>query len=115
MVNKDGVFGSGQPIYLHDKQLDIYTDLQKQDYNFIAEKGETKDRFEITFVTRNLSTQDIDSKYGVKVYKSGDLYVIEADQVFTEVYVFDASGSLIDAVRSGKKYLTIEKDKLWRI
>ena len=112
LVNKDGVFTTGQPIYLHDKLLNLYTDLQKQDYVFIADKGETKDRFEITYTEKTLSTNNQATKYDLRVYKSGENYVIEANKVFNIVKIFDASGKLIKELKSNNKYLTIEKRNL---
>lgn len=58
---------------------------------------------------KSLSAQDSVAKFGVKVYQSGDKYVIEADKVFSEVKIFNTSSSLIDSIKSGRKILTIEK------
>ena len=112
LVNKDGVFETEQPIYLHDKFMNTFTDLQKNDYTFTADKGEVKNRFEITYSVQSLSAQDSVAKFGVKVYQSGDKYIIEADKVFSELKIFNTSGSLIDSIKSGRKILTIEKNKL---
>ena len=112
LVNKDGVFTTGQPIYLHDKLLNLYTDLQKQDYVFIADKGETKDRFEIVYQPEGALGTSENIKYGLRVYQSGEYYVIEADKAFKEVKVYDASGRLLSTIKSGKKQLMIEKNKL---
>ena len=83
-------------------------------YTFAADKGEVKNRFEITYSVQSLSAQDSVAKFGVKVYKSGDKYVIEADKVFSEVKIFNTSSSLIDSIKSGRKILTIEKSQLSR-
>ena len=112
LANKDGIFGTGQPIYLHDKAMDSYTDLQKQDYTFIADKGEVKDRFEITYSLAKTLSLDVNNKYGLKIYRSGDYHIIEADKVFASVKILDMSGRLIAEVKSGNKYLTIENSKL---
>lgn len=112
LKNKEGVFGE-KSIYLHDKQDDVYTDLQKNDYTFLAEKGENKERFEIVYKIPNsyLSTIEKD-KYGLVIYQAGDNYVVDADKNFESVKITDASGRLLETIKSGKKQLVIEKNKL---
>lgn len=112
LKNKEGVFGE-KSIYLHDKQDDVYTDLQKNDYTFLAEKGENKERFEIVYKIPNsyLSTIEKD-KYGLVIYQAGDNYVVDADKNFESVKITDASGRLLETIKCGKKQLVIEKNKL---
>lgn len=113
LKNKEGVFGEKYSIYLHDKQDDVYTDLQKNDYTFLAEKGENKERFEIVYKipNRNLSTIETD-KYSLVIYQAGDNYVVDADKNFESVKITDASGRLLGTIKCGKKQLVIEKNKL---
>lgn len=110
--SKEGVFANGQAIYLHDKLLGSYTDLQLGDYTFSATQGESVNRFEIVYKTSGILSTDNTVKYGLRVYQSGEHYVVEADKVFKEVRVYDASGRLLSTIKSGKKQLMIEKNKL---
>lgn len=109
---KDGVFSSGKAIYLHDKLLETYTDLQQGDYAFSATQGESKDRFEIVYKPNGVLSTDNTTKYGLRVYQSGEHFVVEADKTFTEVKVYDTSGRLLRTIKSGKKQLVIEKNQL---
>ncbi|WP_353778411.1 T9SS type A sorting domain-containing protein [Winogradskyella sp. 3972H.M.0a.05] len=43
-------FADSQPIYIHDKENDIYVDLRAQDYDINIEEGTFTDRFEIVFI-----------------------------------------------------------------
>ena len=110
--SKEGVFANGQSIYLHDKLLGTYADLQQGDYAFSVTQGESKDRFEIVYKPSGVLSTDTTTKYGLRVYQSGDHYVVEADKAFKEVKVYDASGRLLSTIKSGKKQLMIEKNKL---
>ena len=112
LVNKDGVFTTGQPIYLHDKLLNLYTDLQKQDYVFIADKGETKDRFEITYQPEStLSISNLE-KEKVKIYYQEKDIVIEAYKTINEILIYDVSGKLIKSIKPKSKQLLIENSVL---
>ncbi|GAA3622486.1 choice-of-anchor D domain-containing protein [Flavivirga jejuensis] len=51
---------SNQNIYLHDKELNTYHDLQQNDYEVYLTSGEHLERFEITFSNNN-TLLDVDS------------------------------------------------------
>lgn len=112
LSNKEGIFANGQSIYLHDKTLGTYTDLQQGDYSFAASQGEQTDRFEITYKPGGTLDTGNSTKHGVRVYKSGEDVIIDADRPFIEVRLYDTSGRLIRVIKSGKNYLFIEKNKL---
>lgn len=112
LQDKDGAFASGKPIYLFDKQENICTDLQISSYTFYAEKGENKNRFEIVFKPKNILAVSETDKSGVKVYAENNNFVIDANRVFEKVNIFDTSGRLLNTIKSGKKQLVIEKNKL---
>jgi hypothetical protein len=109
---KEGIFASGQNIYLKDKLNGTFTNLQTTDYTFNATQGESTDRFEIVYQPEGALGTSENIKYGLRVYQSGEYYVIEADKAFKEVKVYDASGRLLSTIKSGKKQLMIEKNKL---
>ncbi|MEY8847741.1 T9SS type A sorting domain-containing protein [Psychroserpens sp. XS_ASV72] len=53
-------FADDQPIYLHDKVNNTYTDLRYQDSNFNLESGAFSERYEITFTNEDtLTTEEI--------------------------------------------------------
>lgn len=110
--NKEGVFAIGQAIYLHDKLLDKYINLQKEDYSFNAEQGEDNNRFEITYVHfASIVNQEIINKK-LKIYYVAEDLMIEADKEFNQVELFDDAGRLIKIIKSGKKQLLIENNIL---
>ena len=51
-------FESQQPIYIYDRQYDVYVDLKEQDYNINIEAGTYSNRFEITFNRGTLSNDE---------------------------------------------------------
>lgn len=113
LAKKEGEFSAEQPIYLHDKKLETIVDLQKQEYSFTAEPGETKDRFEIIYNinNRNLTTQE-NNKYGVLIYEAENHFIVQADKAFDQLKMYDLSGKLLKTIEARKKYLMIEKSQL---
>lgn len=108
LANKEGIFGDVQPIFLHDKLLNIYTDLQKDTYTFAATLGENNSRFEIIYNPLNaLSTDDIKDK-GFAIYKENKGYRIISAENMKSIEMYDASGKLINKIESNSKNHFIE-------
>ena len=68
--------------------------MSKLVWRCTAEKGKNKERFELVYKipNRNLSTIEKDM-YGLVINQAEDKYIIEADKVFSEVKIFNTSGS----------------------
>lgn len=91
LTQKEGVFNNGQAIYLHDKDLGTYTNLQNGSYNFSANAGEFTNRFEIVYKLNVLGTQEIE-KTVFEVYRDGEDFVAINSKNIEKLEVFDASG-----------------------
>ncbi len=81
---------NNKAIYLHDKELDVYHDLNQKPYDVHLPVGEYLNRFEITFSkgSQSLSTNDANKK-SIEVYFSN-----EEDQVI----VHNPNAQLIESV-----------------
>lgn len=92
----DGLFATGQDVFLVDNVTGTATNLRTNAYTFTAAAGVNNSRFILTFQgalnTNGLSFND----NNVKVYKnSGTLYVNSGAVVMKNVKVFDIQGRLI--------------------
>lgn len=92
----DGLFATGQDVFLVDNVTGTATNLRTNAYTFTAVAGLNDSRFILTFQgalnTNGLSFND----NNVKVYKnSGTLYVNSCAVVMKNVKVFDIQGRLI--------------------
>lgn len=94
LTQKEGVFNNGQAIYLHDKNLGTYTNLQTGNYSFSANAGEFTNRFEIVYKLNVLGTQEIE-KTTFEVYRDGEGFVAVNSKNIEKLEVFDASGRRI--------------------
>ena len=95
LSDKEGVFSSGQKIYLHDKLSNTYTDLTQENYNFQASKGLDETRFEIVYKKNDVLGTGSLSKSEFVVYKDGSDYVIRSSKSLGKVEMYDTSGKLI--------------------
>lgn len=99
MVEKGGVFESGQQIYLHDKVQGTYTNLQNGDYTFTANVGTDESRFEIVYETGAVLGTDSMGKKDILVYRDGNTFVVKASENITQIQVYDTSGKLISILK----------------
>ncbi|MEL1243785.1 T9SS sorting signal type C domain-containing protein [Flavobacterium sp. DGU11] len=115
----DGVFETGQDVYLQDTLLNITHDLKQGGYAFTTEAGITTGRFNILYA-QPLSTDNpvLDSN-SVIVYKEGNSININSGTVdMTGLSVYDTRGRLlysakdINAATTVINGLTAEKQVL---
>ncbi|MGO4710669.1 T9SS type A sorting domain-containing protein, partial [Chryseobacterium sp. 2TAF14] len=106
LVQKEGVFNNGQPIYLHDRTTGTYTNLQNGMYSFTANAGEFTDRFEIVYKLNVLSTVETE-KGTFEVYKNGEDFFVRNDKNIEKVEIFDAAGRKVKIVEGNSKSVRI--------
>lgn len=99
LVQKEGLFTTGQAIYLKDKLTGTETNLQNGAYTFTSAAGEFADRFEIAYTQRVLGT-DSSAKNELSVYRQGEDFVINSPSKINTVKVYDASGRLIKSLKA---------------
>lgn len=107
----EGTFDGEQSIYLFDKLLNKYIDLNKGDYTFEATKGTNNTRFEIVYIDGTLNVNDT-KKSEFSVYRSGEDFVIQSSQKLGNVEVYDAGGRLVRQAFSNKNNLVIDAANL---
>lgn len=106
LIQKEGVFNAGQPIYLHDKVSGTYTNLQNGTYSFTANSGEFTERFEIVYKLNVLATTEVE-KAGLEVYRDGEDFVVRNTKNIDSVTVYDAAGRMITKITANSKLIRI--------
>ncbi|RNA61557.1 T9SS C-terminal target domain-containing protein [Chryseobacterium nematophagum] len=104
---KEGLFLEGQAIYLHDKQLDIYTNLQNESYSYIGNAGEDTNRFEVVYKlpsTPTLTTEK-SSVNDLQVYKDREDFIISASAPIDRVSIYDGTGRLVNELKGSRNRL----------
>ncbi|MFY1048404.1 T9SS type A sorting domain-containing protein [Chryseobacterium sp. GP-SGM7] len=107
LSHKEGLFTNGQEIYLHDKQLGTYTNLQTGAYNFSANAGDFTNRFEIVYKLNFLSTTETE-KRNFEVYRDGEDFVVRNHKNIQAVEIFDAAGRKIQEIKSNSKSVNVK-------
>jgi hypothetical protein len=94
--NFDGVFSTGQDVYLVDSKTGIETDLKVGAYNFTAAAGVDNSRFSLKY---QKTLKVIDSELNdnsVAVYSNnGSLFVKSNASTINTIKIFDIQGRLI--------------------
>ncbi|GAB1307984.1 T9SS sorting signal type C domain-containing protein [Urechidicola sp. KH5] len=89
------------PIYLHDKQEDIYYDLITQQPELFVEAGSNSDRFEITFRTNSSLSVGDERLTELKIFQDNGAKALNIQNPNTEglenLEIYDATGKLIYA------------------
>ncbi|UOE38886.1 chitobiase/beta-hexosaminidase C-terminal domain-containing protein [Chryseobacterium oryzae] len=106
LIQKEGLFNNGQAVYLHDKVMGTYTDLQNGSYSFAANFGENSNRFEIVYKLGVLSTSEV-TKDAFEVYRNGEDFFVRNDKNIDSVTIYDASGRQIQTLNGGAKEIRI--------
>lgn len=100
LAKTSGLFSTGQSIYLKDNELNKITDLTKEDYLFIGDKGEFKNRFEIVYENKTLGTNENSTDAGSIIYSTNQQIHVKANDTIETVKVFDLSGQIIKTINS---------------
>ncbi|WP_162927015.1 T9SS sorting signal type C domain-containing protein [Flavobacterium psychrotrophum] len=90
----DGLFSTGQNVYLKDKVMGITRNISEKDYTFTTEAGSFEDRFEVVYTTAALGTDNpVLTADNLIVYKNGESVNINAGSTrINAVTVFDIRG-----------------------
>lgn len=112
--NKEGIFGSGQAVYLKDNLTGIVSNLSEGPYTFTAQKGYADERFAIVFkVSTALGVKDITNKKDLwAINEEGALNVKSAQKNITAVEVYDMKGSLLTRVKAESTNVQVS-NSLW--
>lgn len=92
-----GIFAEGQSIYLIDKESNTSTDLTKESYNFISDKGHFTKRFEISYEQSLLNTNDLNTNDKVEVYTQGESIFVKSTEKQKSIKVYNLEGKLINS------------------
>ncbi|WP_307424263.1 GEVED domain-containing protein [Chryseobacterium sp. MDT2-18] len=111
--NKEGIFASGQKIYLKDSQTGTLTDLTEGSYIFTAARGITEGRFAMVYVPQVVLATDAASDDELVVYREGNDFVVKASaKKITSIEVFDPSGRLIYTLKGNGLRVVVPAEKL---
>jgi hypothetical protein len=101
--NKEGIFNTNEvTIFLHDKQLNVFHNLEMSDYTFTLNETETSSRFEIVYQTTALNNENFDLNTVNITLFNNDFKVISKDLI-EKITIYDVSGRLIQSYKDINK------------
>jgi len=99
----DGLFATGQDIYLVDNKTGAETKLNEGAYSFTADSGVDNSRFSLKYQKTLKVDASALNDNSVQVYKNkGTLYVNAGAKVINSIKVYDVQGRLIAEQRNVK-------------
>lgn len=108
LKNPEGIFDYSQNIYLRDKLLNKYVNLNSAgSYTFVGTKGTNDTRFEIVYKEDAVLGAGNESKSEFVVYRDGNDFVIKSSKSLGKVEVYDAAGRMITAQKTNEKILRL--------
>ncbi len=99
----DGVFATGQDVYLLDSKTGVETDLKAGSYNFTATAGVDNARFSLKYQKTLKVDAPTFTDNSVSIYKNnGSLYVNSGSVAINTIEVYDVQGRLLVSQRNVK-------------
>lgn len=108
----EGIFETGQKVYLKDKLTSVITDLTLGEYSFTSDVGENNSRFEIIYEPESVLATDDLSKEQVVVYRQNGDFVIKSPKEMTRIEIYEPSGKLIQNLKPNTKMSVIQASTL---
>ncbi|KAB1157016.1 T9SS sorting signal type C domain-containing protein [Flavobacterium luteum] len=99
LSNKEGIFAEGTPIYLYDKFLNTYHNLQESSYTFKASTLEDNERFKLVYINQSLKTDDFENTNAIAYIKNRKLN-ISSSSTISKVTIYDISGRTVAIVNN---------------
>jgi hypothetical protein len=97
--DKEGVFQSnGINVFLHDKLLNIYRNLDDTPYEFVSNEIQSLNRFEIVYQSASLNNTNFGSNT-VFASINNQVIKISASLPITNVSIYDISGRLVNTFK----------------
>ena len=92
----DGLFTSGQEVYLVDSKTGAETNLKTSSYNFTAASGVDNARFSLKYQKTLKVDAPVFNENSVTVFKnSGVIYVNSKESIINNIKVYDVQGRLL--------------------
>ena len=92
----DGLFNTGQAIYLKDNLLNTVTDLNAGSYSFASAAGTFNSRFELVYQrVLGVNNPDFTSNNVIAFNDNGDIKINSGSTVMEQVRVYDLQGRLL--------------------
>jgi hypothetical protein len=95
---KEGIFASATPVFVHDLALNTYTDLTLSDYTFSSDAAVTNNRFEIVYQNAALNNPGFEEAKAIAYIKNGTLSVV-ASLGIQSIEIYDVTGRKVTSIK----------------
>lgn len=107
ILKSEGVFASGQQIWLKDQLTGTTTLISEQPYAFSADAGTLANRFVLQFKPGGALATDSAVKSDIKIYSAGSEVHAKSSENITSLNVYDMSGRMIAKAPAAQKEIVL--------
>lgn len=107
ILKSEGVFASGQQIWLKDQLTGTTTLISEQPYAFSADAGTLSNRFVLQFKPGGALATDSAVKSDIKIYSAGSEVHAKSSENITSLHVYDMSGRMIAKAPAAQKEIVL--------
>jgi len=107
ILKSEGVFASGQQIWLKDQLTGTTTLISEQPYSFSADAGTLANRFVLQFKPGGALATDSAVKSDIRIYSAGSEVHATASENITSLHVYDMSGRMIAKAPAAQKEIVL--------
>ena len=95
IASVDGLFESGQTIYLEDKSLGVIHDLRQNPYSFTGTSGILNDRFVLRYTNETLGNEDFENNSDVLISSADVITVYSNTTTIQSIQIHNVLGQLL--------------------
>lgn len=107
ILKSEGVFASGQQIWLKDQLTGTTTLISDQPYAFTADAGTLANRFVLQFKPGGALATDSAVKSDIHIYSAGSEVHAKSSENITSLHVYDMSGRMIAKAPAAQKEIVL--------
>lgn len=101
----DGIFETEQPVYLYDKNNNIFHNLKQSSYQFLTDSGENTNRFEIRFQNEILSINNPEFSNDLVLFQDkNQLNFRSSNLEIVNITIYDITGRTIKEFQDIHQY-----------
>lgn len=107
ILKSEGVFASGQQIWLKDQLTGTTALISEQPYAFSADAGTLSNRFVLQFKPGGALATDSAVKSDINIYSAGSEVHAKSSENITSLHVYDMSGRMIAKAPAAQKEIVL--------
>lgn len=101
VYDREGIFATpAVKIFIHDKSLNVYHDVDAGDYAFSVNQTSIENRFDVVYQSVVMSNDDFEDDTNIFASISNELFTVQTNKTFESVELFDLTGRFLQEYKT---------------